>query len=209
MTDTFLLLALARTGDQLQGIKKGVLELADIVAVNKADGPHELECKRAARELSSALHLIGQPEGSWRVPVLTCSAETGAGLEELWKTVDRHQAALRESRRAGPPPRRVARWCGPGTRCVTGCSTGCTATRPCARSSLRRSGRYARVRCRRRSPQTAFSVLSSVRPALSRHDPAAVRVATAARAPTQLRPGAEGTRMSELGPEQAAGLHRP
>ncbi len=97
MTDTFLLLALARTGDQLQGIKKGVLELADIVAVNKADGPHELECKRAARELSSALHLIGQPEGSWRVPVLTCSAETGAGLEELWKTVDRHQEALRES----------------------------------------------------------------------------------------------------------------
>ena len=51
MTDTFVLLALARTGDQLQGIKKGVLELADVVAVNKADGPHEIECKRAAREL--------------------------------------------------------------------------------------------------------------------------------------------------------------
>jgi len=49
MTDTFLLLALARTGDQLQGIKKGVLELADVVAVNKADGPHEAEARRAAR----------------------------------------------------------------------------------------------------------------------------------------------------------------
>jgi LAO/AO transport system kinase len=97
MTDTFLLLALARTGDQLQGIKKGVLELADIVAVNKADGPHELECKRAARELAGALHLIGQPEGGWRVPVLTCSAETGAGLSELWETVEKHQAQLRES----------------------------------------------------------------------------------------------------------------
>ena len=63
MTDTFVLLALARTGDQLQGIKKGVLELADVVAVNKADGPHEVECKRAARELAGALRLIGQPDG--------------------------------------------------------------------------------------------------------------------------------------------------
>jgi LAO/AO transport system kinase len=97
MTDTFLLLALARTGDQLQGIKKGVLELADIVAVNKADGPHELECKRAARELAGALHLIGQPEGGWRVPVLPGAAENGAGLSELWETVEKHQAQLRES----------------------------------------------------------------------------------------------------------------
>jgi LAO/AO transport system kinase len=97
MTDTFVLLALARTGDQLQGIKKGVLELADVVAVNKADGPHELECKRAARELQGALRLIGQPEGSWLVPVLTCSAETGAGLPELWETIESHQQRLRES----------------------------------------------------------------------------------------------------------------
>src|ERR1700712_5002443 len=97
MTDTFVLLALARTGDQLQGIKKGVLELADVVAVNKADGPHEMECKRAARELAGALRLIGQPEGSWMVPVLTCSAETGAGLPELWETIESHQQRLRES----------------------------------------------------------------------------------------------------------------
>jgi LAO/AO transport system kinase len=97
MTDTFVLLALARTGDQLQGIKKGVLELADVVAVNKADGPHELECKRAARELAGALRLIGQPEGSWIVPVLTCSAETGAGLPELWEAIEQHQQRLRES----------------------------------------------------------------------------------------------------------------
>jgi LAO/AO transport system kinase len=97
MTDTFVLLALARTGDQLQGIKKGVLELADVVAVNKADGPHELECKRAARELAGALRLIGQPEGSWIVPVLTCSAETGAGLPELWESIEKHQQRLREN----------------------------------------------------------------------------------------------------------------
>jgi LAO/AO transport system kinase len=95
MTDTFVLLALARTGDQLQGIKKGVLELADVVAVNKADGPHELECKRAARELAGALRLIGQPEGSWVVPVLTCSAETGTGLPELWEAIEKHQQRLR------------------------------------------------------------------------------------------------------------------
>jgi LAO/AO transport system kinase len=97
MTDTFLLLALARTGDQLQGIKKGVLELADVVAVNKADGPHELDCKRAARELAGALRLIGQPEGSWIVPVLTCSAETGAGLPELWSAIEQHQTRQRGS----------------------------------------------------------------------------------------------------------------
>jgi LAO/AO transport system kinase len=97
MTDTFVLLALARTGDQLQGIKKGVLELADVVAVNKADGPHELECKRAARELAGAMRLISQPEGSWIVPVLTCSAETGARLPELWEAIEQHQQRLRES----------------------------------------------------------------------------------------------------------------
>ncbi|GAA1016798.1 ATPase/protein kinase [Acrocarpospora pleiomorpha] len=86
MVDTFLLLTLARTGDQLQGIKKGVLELADVIAVNKADGEHEISAKRAARELSGALRLIRS-----ETPVLTCSGLTGAGLEELWAQVLRHQ----------------------------------------------------------------------------------------------------------------------
>ena len=94
MTDTFLLLALARTGDQLQGIKKGVLELADVVAVNKADGPHEREAQSAARELGGALRLLGQPDGAWSTPVLTCSALTGAGLEDVWAAVGRHVEAL-------------------------------------------------------------------------------------------------------------------
>jgi LAO/AO transport system kinase len=97
MTDTFVLLALARAGDQLQGIKKGVLELADVVAVNKADGTHEMECKQAARELSGALRLIGPPEGDWEVPVLTCSAKTGGGLPELWTAVEKHRATLQAS----------------------------------------------------------------------------------------------------------------
>lgn len=94
MTDTFLLLALARTGDQLQGIKKGVLELADVVAVNKADGEHTVSAQQAARELSGALRLIGPTaDGDWTTPVLTCSALTGAGLEELWQELERHLAA--------------------------------------------------------------------------------------------------------------------
>jgi LAO/AO transport system kinase len=97
MTDTFLLLALARTGDQLQGIKKGVLELADVVAVNKADGPHEAEARRAARELTGALRLLGQPEDGWATPVVTCSAATGAGLAEVWALVEKHEQMLRDS----------------------------------------------------------------------------------------------------------------
>ncbi|MEV7808699.1 methylmalonyl Co-A mutase-associated GTPase MeaB [Microbispora sp. NPDC088329] len=86
MVDTFLLLTLARTGDQLQGIKKGVLELADVIAVNKADGEYETAARKAARELSGALRLLRAA-----TPVLTCSGLTGAGLEELWRHIVRHQ----------------------------------------------------------------------------------------------------------------------
>src|SRR6201982_768037 len=74
MVDTFVLLTLARTGDQLQGIKKGVLELADIVVVNKADGEYLKEARSAARELSGAIRLIHPRETLWRPPVLTMSA---------------------------------------------------------------------------------------------------------------------------------------
>jgi LAO/AO transport system kinase len=97
MVDTFVLLTLARTGDQLQGIKKGVLELADIVVVNKADGKHLAEARSAARELSSALRLIYPRETLWRPPVLTMSAMEGTGLAELWDTVERHRQVLRDA----------------------------------------------------------------------------------------------------------------
>jgi LAO/AO transport system kinase len=97
MTDTFVLLALARAGDQLQGIKKGVLELADIVAVNKADGPHEQEARRAARELAGALRLLGRPDDGWTTPVVTCSATTGTGLAEIWGLVENHERMLRDT----------------------------------------------------------------------------------------------------------------
>lgn len=94
MVDTFVFLTLARTGDQLQGIKKGVLELADVVVVNKADGAHAVEAQAAARELAAAIRLIHPAETLWRPPVLTMSALEGAGLEELWRTVLRHRDIL-------------------------------------------------------------------------------------------------------------------
>src|ERR1700742_3219794 len=97
MVDTFLLLALARAGDQLQGIKKGVLELADIVVVNKADGKHLADARSAARELSSAIRLIYPRETLWRPPVLTMSAAEGTGLIEMWDTVERHRQVLTEA----------------------------------------------------------------------------------------------------------------
>jgi LAO/AO transport system kinase len=98
MVDSFLYLTMARTGDQLQGIKRGILELADVVAVNKADGEHVREAQRAARELAAALRLArGPAESGWKVPVLTCSAREGTGLDEVWRHLVRHQDQLSAS----------------------------------------------------------------------------------------------------------------
>src|ERR1700744_1264605 len=97
MVDTFVLLTLARTGDQLQGIKKGVLELADIVVVNKADGEHLSDSRAAARELSAAIRLIYPRETLWRPPILTMSAMEGTGLIEMWDTVERHRQVLADA----------------------------------------------------------------------------------------------------------------
>nr|WSX49315.1 methylmalonyl Co-A mutase-associated GTPase MeaB [Streptomyces sp. NBC_00974] len=94
MVDSFLLLSLARTGDQLQGIKKGVLELADVLAVNKADGPHERDAKTAARELSGALRLMHPVDAAWTPPVLTCSARESKGLDEVWNRLEQHRTLL-------------------------------------------------------------------------------------------------------------------
>ncbi|AXI80863.1 methylmalonyl Co-A mutase-associated GTPase MeaB [Peterkaempfera bronchialis] len=94
MVDSFLLLSLARTGDQLQGIKKGVLELADVVAVNKADGPHEREARSAARELAGALRLLQGADAAWTPPVLTCSARENTGLDTVWEKLEQHRRHL-------------------------------------------------------------------------------------------------------------------
>ena len=77
--------------------KRQVLELADIVVVNKADGKHLSDARSAARELSSAIRLIYPRETLWRPPVLTMSATEGTGLTEMWETVERHQKVLTEA----------------------------------------------------------------------------------------------------------------
>jgi LAO/AO transport system kinase len=93
MVDTFLFLTLARTGDQLQGIKKGILEIADVIAVNKADGDREAEARSAARELAGALRLV-RGKGEWAPPVVTCSGLHDLGVEDLWERVLGHRAHL-------------------------------------------------------------------------------------------------------------------
>jgi len=97
MVDTFLLLMVARTGDALQGMKRGVLELADVITVNKADGDNVIEAKRAARELADVLRLMEPTRGDWRAPVLTCSARDDTGVDEVWEQVCAHRRALEES----------------------------------------------------------------------------------------------------------------
>ncbi|KNA93248.1 methylmalonyl Co-A mutase-associated GTPase MeaB [Gordonia sp. w5E2] len=94
MVDTFTFLTLARTGDSLQGIKKGVLELADVIVVNKADGSHLTEAKGAARELKNALKLIYPHDALWVPPVLTMSALENTGVDDFWQAVERHHSVL-------------------------------------------------------------------------------------------------------------------
>lgn len=101
MVDTFLFLTLARTGDQLQGIKKGILEIADVIAVNKADGDREDEARSAAKELAGALRLVYSGSGAWVPPVLTCSGLNGRGVDEVWAKVLAHRDWLGEDGLAG------------------------------------------------------------------------------------------------------------
>ncbi|NYD56092.1 LAO/AO transport system kinase [Nocardioides marinisabuli] len=93
MVDTFLFLTLARTGDQLQGIKKGILEIADVIAVNKADGDREQEARAAARDLAGALRMV-RGKGEWAPPVVTCSGLEDVGVDDLWERVVAHRDHL-------------------------------------------------------------------------------------------------------------------
>jgi LAO/AO transport system kinase len=93
MVDTFVFLTIARTGDQLQGIKKGILEIADVIGVNKADdGDQEIAAKAAARELGGALRLVRGSAGA--PPVVTYSGLHDKGLDLLWAEVEKHQEKL-------------------------------------------------------------------------------------------------------------------
>ena len=94
MVDFFLVLMLAGAGDDLQGIKKGVLELADMVAINKADGDNRTRAELAAADYRSALHLISPASPNWSPPVVLCSGLEGSGLGALWHQIEVHREKL-------------------------------------------------------------------------------------------------------------------
>jgi LAO/AO transport system kinase len=97
MTDFFLVLVLPGAGDELQALKKGVVELADMIAVNKADGDNAARAKAAAAEYEAALHILAHPSPSWSPPVVTCSALKGDGIEALWHKILDHRKRLARS----------------------------------------------------------------------------------------------------------------
>ncbi len=99
MVDSFLLLTLPGAGDELQGIKKGVLELADIIAVNKADGDNLARAREAARHLRAALSILEPSDSAWHTPVLLVSAREGTGLDELWEAIAEHRQSAERSGR--------------------------------------------------------------------------------------------------------------
>jgi len=97
MTDFFLVLMLPGVGDELQGLKKGVVELADMIAVNKADGDNRPRAQAAAAEYRAALHILGRRSPHWSPPVVTYSALTGEGIAPLWAAVMEHRARMTEA----------------------------------------------------------------------------------------------------------------
>lgn len=97
MTDMFLLMLPPDAGDELQGIKRGIVELADLVLVNKADGELEGRAQRTASDYANALRLIRPRSSHWQVPVHTCSALTGSGVPQVWSLVEHYRAAMSDS----------------------------------------------------------------------------------------------------------------
>jgi GTPase len=97
MTDFFLALMLPGAGDELQGLKKGLVELADMIAVNKADGDNIKRANLAAAEYRGALHILSPRSEHWHPPVETYSALTGSGVAELWQKILDHRTAMKAS----------------------------------------------------------------------------------------------------------------
>jgi len=94
MVDFFLVLQISGAGDELQGIKKGVLEVADAIVVNKADGDNINRAKLAKKQYETALHLVKPTSPNWMPPVMTCSAVEKTGLEEVWETIINHKKIM-------------------------------------------------------------------------------------------------------------------
>ena len=97
MTDFFLVLMLSGAGDELQGLKKGVIEIADMLAINKADGDNVKRAQAAAAEYRAALHILNPRSRTWSPPVVTYSALTGAGIAELWDGILDHRQRMTNS----------------------------------------------------------------------------------------------------------------
>jgi LAO/AO transport system kinase len=97
MTDFVLLLLLPGAGDELQGIKRGILELVDAIAINKADGQQLERARMAKVDYESALHLFAPSAGGWNPPVMLCSANNGAGITEIWECILRHERFQKEN----------------------------------------------------------------------------------------------------------------
>jgi LAO/AO transport system kinase len=97
MVDFFLLLMLAGAGDELQGMKKGIMEMADAIAITKADGDNKVKCERAKREYLNALHLFPTSESGWYPSVLTCSAIQNEGLAEIWAEIVKYSIEMKNN----------------------------------------------------------------------------------------------------------------
>jgi LAO/AO transport system kinase len=109
MTDSFLLLLAPAGGDELQGIKKGIVELADLLVVTKADGDLIPAAERARGDYAAALHILA-PGTGWHPPVLSCSALAGTGVAEVWQAVLGHRAALGPEGLAAKRSAQARRW---------------------------------------------------------------------------------------------------
>ncbi|WP_236545237.1 methylmalonyl Co-A mutase-associated GTPase MeaB [Tropicimonas marinistellae] len=94
MTDFFLVLMLPGAGDELQGIKKGVLEIADMIVVNKADADNEIRAKQAAVHYRNALHIMQQRSPNWQPPVEMCSALKNIGMDDIWARLEEYRTTL-------------------------------------------------------------------------------------------------------------------
>ena len=169
MVDLFLVLVAPGAGDELQGIKRGIMELADLVVVNKADGDLAPRPRATASDYASALHLVRPRTPSWSPRVVTCSALLGDGIDEVWHAIGEYRSALaREIRHATCASRRAT---GCGQRSPKRSSTRCeptTTSRASPIGSSRRSSR-AGSRPRRRpgrcsTPSSAAAVLDPNRP---------------------------------------------
>lgn len=97
MTDFFLLLMLAGAGDELQGIKKGIMEMADAIALTKTDGSNRELAKQAQKEYQNALHLFPIAESGWATPVVTCSALTNEGILPIWDIMTQYRQAMQKN----------------------------------------------------------------------------------------------------------------